>query len=240
MIFAWTAATLVEGFLISLALQKTIASRILLIPLFAISVIAASASFIVQNEQLLDQFFTQKRVIEQLKTDLSETQKAYRFGERYITRTLQRERALRDELGAIMREKEGDVALINSLIFFLIILVVQSANVYTAMTLKTEISKVSEPEIKSFREVSTETFTETTETSEPEIQKTEKTKTGKPMDETAKKMIVADLKQRRNEGIKLENLAEATGVSKSTLSKVLAYPSYPVSDEIFRKIVGKL
>jgi lambda repressor-like predicted transcriptional regulator len=124
----------------------------------------------------------------------------------------------------------------------------QTVSIYTAMTLKdgifqkqeTEVSKVSEPEIKSFREVSMETFTETPETSEPEIQKTEKTKTGKPMDETAKKMIVADLKQRRNEGMKLENLAEATGVSKSTLSKVLAYPAYPVSDEIFKRISEKI
>jgi lambda repressor-like predicted transcriptional regulator len=220
---------------------------------------------------------TQKRVIEQLEKDLKATQKAYEFGERYITRTLQRERQLRDELRAIMREKEGDITLINSLIFFLIILVVQSANVYTAMSLKNEklqkqtaeISEVSMPEIKSFHEVSVETFPETLETPETftetftetsdEKRKVsdgkgekvsvvsgtqkhgnEETETVKLIDEDAKKVIVASLKKRRNEGVKLEHLAETIGVSKSTLSKVLAYPAYPVSDEILKKISEKL
>jgi methyl-accepting chemotaxis protein len=189
LLFSWTAAFLIEGFLISLAMSKTIASRILLIPLFLISVIAASASFIVQNEQLLDELFTQKRVIEQLEKDLKATQKAYQFGERYVTRTLQRERQLRDELRAIMREKEGDVTLINSLIFFLIILVIQSANVYTAMTLKngkfqkqaTEISETkdavsdvsgSETKLETLKQVS-----ETAETRYETIAETAEKKT---------------------------------------------------------------
>jgi response regulator of citrate/malate metabolism len=129
-----------------------------------------------------------------------------------------------------------------------------------------EISEVSMPEIKSFREVSAETFPETfTETLEtfPETsdekrkvsdEKDEKvsvvsgtqkhgneeTETVKLIDEDAKKVIVASLKKRRSEGMKLEHLAETVGVSKSTLSKVLGYPAYPVSDEIFRKIAEKL
>jgi response regulator of citrate/malate metabolism len=125
-----------------------------------------------------------------------------------------------------------------------------------------EISEVSMPEIKSFREVSTETFTETLETfpetsdekrkvSDEKDEKVsvisgtqkhgnEETETVKLIDEDAKKVIVASLKKRRSEGMKLENLAETVGVSKSTLSKVLGYPAYPVSDEIFRKIAEKL
>jgi len=41
-VFAWPAASLIEGMLISLALMRTWISRILLIPLFLISVLFAS------------------------------------------------------------------------------------------------------------------------------------------------------------------------------------------------------
>lgn len=254
-IFSWTASLVIEGFLISLALSKTLISRILIIPLFCISVIAASASFVVQNERLLDQFFTQKRVIEQLKTDLSETQKAYDYGQRYTTKTLQRERQIQDELRAILKTQNGDITLINSLIFLVLVLIMQSVSIYTATTLKngnfrkpeTENSKVFEPETKSFQKISTETFTENSETSdgklerpEADTRKTERNGNGKSLNEESKKMIVDRIKECRNEGMKLEDLSGATGISKSTLSKVLAYPAYPVSDEIFKKISGKI
>lgn len=257
-IFSWTASLIIEGFLISLTISRTLISRILIIPLFVISVVAASASFIVQNERLLDQFFTQKRVIEQLKTDLSATQKAYQYGERYTTKTLQRDRQLQDDLRAIMKAQNGDITLINSLIFLILVLVMQSVSIFTAATLKngnfqkpnTENFKVSGPETKSFQEISTETFPENSENSEnsdgklerpeEETRKTEGKRNGFPLDEKSKKTIVDSLKKCRNEGRRLEDLAEATGVSKSTLSKILSWPTYPVSDDIFKKIAGKI
>jgi hypothetical protein len=253
LIFAWTAALLIEGFLISLALQKTIASRILLIPLFLISVIAASASFIVQNEQLLDQFFTQKRVIEQIKTDLYQTQKAYELGERYITRTLQRERALRDELRAIMRDKTGDITLVNSLIFFFIILVVQSANVYTATSLKDGYWKQIE------RGTETKVSIKTNETErEKDADGTEclkacdsdcdslrqsvsrlATASDRVSDGTDRDGVIAELKKLRG-GMSYREMSHKFGVSKDTVSRIITENGQGISDEIFRKIAEKL
>lgn len=189
-IFSWTASLVIEGFLISLALSRTLISRILLIPLFCISVVAASASFIVQNERLLDQFFTQKRVVEQLKTDLSETQKAYQYGQRYTTKTLQRERQLQDELRAILKNQNGDITLVNSLIFLVLVLIMQSVSIYTAATLKNgkfqkppaEISEtendVSEIVSERFRVLKRPETTETDfETAETDLEMSETTET---------------------------------------------------------------
>jgi hypothetical protein len=54
--FAWLASFLIECMLISLALMRTFTSRILLIPVFLISVISASMSFIVKNEVVMESF----------------------------------------------------------------------------------------------------------------------------------------------------------------------------------------
>jgi hypothetical protein len=272
LVFSWTAALLIEGFLISLALQKTIASRILLIPLFLISVIAASASFIVQNEQLneqlLDEFFTQKRVIEQLEKDLKATQKAYQFGERYVRRTLQRERALRDELRAIMQDKTGDITLVNSLIFFLIIFIVQSANVHTAMTLKSEKFQKQETEIPKTKDdgtefgtrsgtrgtefgtrgMETEVSTKTNdtvsdvsglETNLETLKQKPGTEFGKGENLLDRDIIIAELKSMKSR-MTYSEMSRMLGIPKTTLTRIISTQWQGISDEIFRKISEKL
>ena len=93
--FAWLASLLIEGMLVSLALMRTWASRVMLIPLFLISVMAASASFIVKNEALLEQFFQNRETAEQsrqtvelLNRDLKATEKEFDLGSKYTTSTL--------------------------------------------------------------------------------------------------------------------------------------------------------
>ncbi|MBI4690837.1 MAG: helix-turn-helix domain-containing protein [Nitrospirae bacterium] len=50
-----------------------------------------------------------------------------------------------------------------------------------------------------------------------------------------KDFVVAELKKLKN-GRSLETLSLQVGVSKSTLSKVLQYPAYQISDEVFQRI----
>jgi len=146
-IFSWLASCLIEGFIITLALSKRTPIRyLLLILLFCISVVSASASFLVKNENLLETFFTQKRVIQQLQEDLNRTRESYSYGEKYTTRTLQRERALSDELREILKGQKGDIALVNALIFFMFVLVIQATSVYVATTLKqASVSRTDTP-----------------------------------------------------------------------------------------------
>ncbi|MBI4690838.1 MAG: hypothetical protein HY754_11340 [Nitrospirae bacterium] len=178
-VFSWMASLVIEGMIISLALMRTVFSRILLIPLFVISVVSASASFIVQNEGLLNSFFKDRRVIEQLRGDITETQNQFSFNQKYTTKTLMRERRLKDELQAALKGQKGDITIANSLIFFLLVLVMQTVSIYTATALKDigliflekdkVVSGVSGTETESFQKVSavetkdgnTETFTQT-------------------------------------------------------------------------------
>jgi hypothetical protein len=156
-IFSWLASGLIEGFLITLAMSKRTPVRYLLLTLlFCISVVSASASFLMKNENILETFFTQKRVIQQLKEDLSQTRKAYEFGAKYTTKTLQRERQVMDELREVLRTQKGDVALVNAMIFFMFVLVIQATSIYVATTLKQR----PEAHIKTPTET-TETPTET-------------------------------------------------------------------------------
>lgn len=134
--FSWLASGLIEAMLISLATLRTILSRILLIPLFLISVIATSSSYIVSNEQILDTFFNQKRVISQLQKDITDEQQRFELGQKYTTKTLQRERSLKDKLNEVLDKNNGDMTLINSLIFFVIVLIMQGVSIYFCMGLK--------------------------------------------------------------------------------------------------------
>ena len=136
LIFSWIISFVIEGFLISLALSSNTLSKILLVPVFIISVVSASLSFTVKNEDLLNAFFTNKRVIEQLKADITETKKAYDFGQKYTTKTLQRERQLSDELREILKTQAADIAIVNSIVFFILVLVIQAVSVFTAASLK--------------------------------------------------------------------------------------------------------
>ena len=136
---AWLAAGLVEGMLISLALMRTLVSRLLLIPLFLISVLAASMSFVVKNEGLLNSFFQNQQVIEQLKGDLSDTQKDFQRGDKYITKTLQRSRQIKDQMLLVMDGQNGYMPLFNASVFLVLVLGLQVVSVYTAMNLKNSI-----------------------------------------------------------------------------------------------------
>jgi len=136
-VFSWLASGLIEGFLLVLAMSKRTLIRYLLLAfLYLISVVSASASFVVKNENLLESFFTQKRLIGQLQEDLIQTRKAYLFGEKYTTKTLQRERALMDELREVLKSQKGYLPIIQSVVFFIFCLALQTASVYTATTLK--------------------------------------------------------------------------------------------------------
>jgi len=259
-LFSWLASIVIEGFLISLALSKTVLSRILLVPVFLVSVIAASASFVVQNEKLLDNFFRDRRVIEQLEKHLQEIKDDYQFGQKYITKTLQRERQLQDELREILKKQEGEVTIFNALTFFIFILVMQTSSVYTAATLKSSFREFSaevsienrtensqkktvilEPNFQNFStEFSVENRTENLQ-KKTENYGTEPSTITSPSTPTAlsdedKKVIVTRLKKARQNGKKLEDLARETGLSVSTLSKVLAWPGYQVSEETFKKL----
>ncbi|MEM7828210.1 MAG: helix-turn-helix transcriptional regulator [Candidatus Aenigmatarchaeota archaeon] len=165
-VLAWILAFLIEGFLISLALMRTVISRILLVPLFLVSVTAASASFVVQNEQVLQAFITRQDVVNQIQEDLRRTEQAYQYGEKYLTRTIQRERMLRDQLREILSQRTGDIEMAKAVVFFVLVTVVQTVSVYTAMTLKKN-SAIIPPDVRGdIMEESSETPAETT-VSEP-------------------------------------------------------------------------
>lgn len=269
-IFAWTAALLIEGMLISLALMKAWASRLLLIPLFLISVMSASMSYVTKKEAVLESFLQTReaqaqtaQAIQMLKQDLTETQKQFDLGDKYTTKTLQRERAIKDRIAEIAlsaKGQAGQLTLFNSAVFFVLVLVLQLVSVYTAMTLKSRIGQKGEtqnqaqsvsrfPSAVSMETTETE-ITETwkpdngnngnTETEQPktfktEIQDIEKSEVG--LDKNA---IVASIQKLKKDGTTFEDLAGRFGVSKGTLSKLIQHPLYPVSDEIFMKVRDKL
>jgi len=215
-IFSWVASFIIEGFLLTLALSRTVVSRILIVPLFLISVVAATSSYIVQNENLLDSFLKNRKVIEQIETDLHETKKAYELGQRYTTKTLQRERQLSDELRAVLKGQDGEIALINLLIFFILVFVMQSVSVYTAMSLKSETNS--------------ETLKRNPETAE----------TVKRDSETDDRdAIIAKLKEMKSRET-LTDMSIRLGVSKATLSRVLSSGGEGISEEVFTKIASRL
>jgi DNA-binding NarL/FixJ family response regulator len=173
-VFSWIASCLIEGFIITLALSRRTPIRYLLLTLlFCISVVSASASFLVKNENLLNTFFTQKRLIQQLQDDLSQTRKAYSYGEKYTTKTLQRERALSDELREILKGQKGDIALVNALIFFMFVLVIQATSVYIATTLKQRSESIIETPVETTKTPVVEQTKRQTETESKTPQETQ-------------------------------------------------------------------
>lgn len=133
---AWLAAGLIEGMLISLALMRSIISRVLIIPLFLISVAVASMSFVVRNESLLGSFFQNQQVMDQLKHDLSDTEKDFQRGDKYTTKTLQRSRQIKDQMLLTLNNQNGYMPLFDAGVFLVLVLTLQGVSVYTAMTLK--------------------------------------------------------------------------------------------------------
>lgn len=219
-VLAWLLAFLIEGFLMNLAFMRTFLSRVLLIPLFLISVLSASASFVAQNEQLLESLIGQKAMIEQIRQDLKSTQQAYVFGEKYITKTLQRERMLQDQLREIVSHRTGYIALWKAIVFFVLVLILQSVSVYTAMSLKNDIS----PDIRSKKmtekdsEVPVSATETPAETSVSALVQRGETDINETATETSTDTdILAPLSVSKTP----EELARMTGLSKSTVYRFL-------------------
>ncbi len=239
-IFSWLAALLIEGMIISLALMRTVISRMLLIPVFLISVVAASASFIVQNEKLLDDFFKNRRIVEQLKSDITGTQSQLSLGEKYTTRTLLRERKLKDELQAVLRGQNGDVTIANSLIFLVLVLVMQGVSVYTAMTLKDGVfqKQVSEfPVTETEGNVSgfvSKRFKET-ETLKQDVSESETSETDFEKKVIDRDSIIGELAAIKSRTT-FDEMSRVFGVSKATLSRILTTRGEGISEEIFSKV----
>jgi hypothetical protein len=219
-IFSWTASLLIEGFIIVLALSKRTPIRyLLLILLFTISVVSASASFVAKNEKLLDQFFVQRRVISQLQNDLNQTQKAYQFGQKYTTKTLQRERQLQDELRQILTRQNGDLTLANALIFFCFVLVIQATSVYVATTLKHDM-KQSRETVNRDSDTAGDTVSETdSETpSDTPIETVSDTELIQPYEIDIKGIV----KRLRAEGKSYREIAKETRLSLSRVQRLLS------------------
>jgi len=213
LVFSWLASGLIEGFIITLALSKRTPIRYLLMTLlFCISVVSASASFLVKNENLLDTFFNQKRLIQQLQDDLSQTRKAYSYGEKYTTKTLQRERQVMDELRDVLRTQKGDIALVNALIFFIFVLVIQATSVYVATTLKQASILLGTDTPRRY----TDTVTDTGDTPTDTV-----TDTPIHPDDTVDTDIRDIVRRLRTEGKSYRVISKETGLSISKIQRLL-------------------
>lgn len=271
LIFSWTASLLIEAMIISAAISKGWV-RLWLIPLYLISVLTASASFWVRNEGTFEQYFEGKeaqaqtgQVVEVLKQDLATTQKDFERGDKYTTKTVQRQRAIQDRLEQVLltaKGQTGHMAVYNSLLFLVLVFVLQGVSVSTAWSLKAGISrgnrtaeahKPSQQVSKFPVLVSTETTeTETMETTETRKQgngnhgnhgsgavnnsEMERGALENPAVVLDKAAIVAAVQKLKGDGARFDALAADFGVSKGTLSKLTQYPQYQVSDEIFLKV----
>lgn len=154
---SWVLSLSIEGFLVILSMQRSWTAKLLLVPLFCISVVASSASFIIKNEDSLNKFLnlntiraaeikmeeSQKRIgqqrqeaVKQLKQDIAETQaQIQNLDGAYFTKSLQRERKLKDLLIGKMSEGEqlparadmvDYLTAYQSIVFLFIILIVQA------------------------------------------------------------------------------------------------------------------
>lgn len=256
-VFAWTASLLIEGMLISLALAKGWV-RLWLIPLFIISVLAASASFVVRNEGTLEQFIEDKeaqaqasQTVETLKQDLAATHKDFDLGEKYTTKTLQRERQIRDRLEQVLvsgKGQTGHIAFFNSLLFLVLVLVLQGVSVSTAMTLKARLShavasssqvnettailsatvrqvcetrKNGEVSLKEGQQVD---FTEEGDLSTGQIRETEgaeSLKVESPEHGDNGNGTAEKVLKLKSEGIKPDEIVRTTGLSRATVYRIL-------------------
>jgi hypothetical protein len=227
-------------------------------------------SFVTKNESTLESFLQTReaqaqtlRAVQILKYDLAETQKQFNLGDKYTTKTLQRERAIKDRIAQVMlaaKGQAGQLTLFNSALFFVLVSVLQLVSVYTSMTLKSGIGRNGEthnptPSVSKFPSaVSTETaeteITETwklnkenygnTETEQPKTFKSENRDFEKAEVVLDKNAIVASIQKLKNDGTTFEDLAGRFRMSKGTLSKLMQYPLYPVSDDIFMKVRDEL
>jgi len=239
--FAWLASFLIEAMLISLALMRTWVSRVLLIPLFLISVMAASASFVVKNEGTLEQFIQSReaqaqtgQTVESLKSDLAETQKEFDLGAKYTTSTLKRERVIKDRIEQVMstaKGQAGQLTLFNSAMFFVLVLVLQLVSIYTAMSLKNGLSHtaLSQSQASETTAVSHETVrqacenrrkggAEKLETEEVESQDLSTGENQKSGDGSSAAEEVLRLKA---QGMKPDDIAKQTGLSRATVYRLL-------------------
>jgi len=219
-VFSWLASYLIEGFIITLALSKRTPIRYLLMTLlFCISVVSASASFLVKNENLLDTFFNQKRVIQQLQEDLNRTREAYNLGRQYTTKTLARERALSDELREVLRVQKGDIALVNALIFFCFVLVIQATSVYVATTLKQSFETGNETPNETGNETPFETENETV------IETPETVKVKQPRRKVKRgvrrRVDIDRAKQLKEQGKSYREIARELGIPASKVYRLL-------------------
>lgn len=177
LIFSWIAALLVEMMIMSLAMsiKRHKASLIFLIPLYVVSTVAASSSFIASNEQELKKLFTQKQQIALIQQDLQRTQQGYSLGKKYISRTLERERKLYDMLHQLTAQTSGTITVAKAIIFFIFVTIIQASSIYIASTLtatETVITTQTET-LKQPIETDKTVMPETPETGETVIDKIE-------------------------------------------------------------------
>jgi len=136
-VFAWLAAILIECVIIILALESTKLSKLLLILVVCISVGAATGSFLSSHGDLLEKLLVKRAAVELLERDVMLTQQEGALKEKYLTKSIRRSRALRDELYKWITQSEGTYTVGYKLgAFFLLIFILQISNVYIASSLK--------------------------------------------------------------------------------------------------------
>lgn len=251
---AWILAAVIEGFLITLAIQKTIVSKLLLIPLFCISVLSSSASFVVKNEDDLLKFLNHKTLtqsntiltdkkesliqkqIKQIEKDITSAEKELEtMDRRYTTKTLERKRKLEDMLQSKIEEAKSEtntyqpVSFINYITPYKALIFLIIVFVLQSVSLYTASHMKNGLALTEISKERTETSTEIS-TENPKEISTEK---GNEID---KEKVISLLKSYKKTGKSLSDLSKKIGISTSTLSKALSYPTYPISDEVFIKI----
>ena len=281
---SWLCAIAIEGMLVSLAIMQTRYSKVLIIPLFLVSVLSASFSFIVKNEDILNSFLSSKKAIELLQKDLQQTREELQtLSNRYTTKSLQRERKIKDMMLEYVTSNQGEMVLMKSIVFLILIFVLQLSSLYTAASLKVFLVR-NENGTRLFLEQNrsengTETVSETLRNTltvsensitervlETEQKHSERNieSSGTEMEQVnkvTKKDVKKKLKEIENDQFKdfnfdiedvvkrlkherekrsLTELAKLLSVSRSTLSKMLAYPKYPVSVDAYKAVYEAL
>ncbi len=232
-VFSWLASILIECMIIALALQfrqrKT--SLIFLIPLYLISTIAASASFIVQNEGELEKMLSQKQQIELLSDDLKATKEAYSHGQKYVTRTLERERRLRDAMLQISGQASGRIATGKAVVFLILVVVMQAVSVYLASTVtashRNSVTGRNSNSVTASHSSVTGGKAEDVTAHDIPVTTTQKAEENAQRTDT-KNDIQANMKPlemqiigMRNQGLSYRQIARELGISTMTISRVL-------------------
>ncbi len=238
---AWLAAVLIEIGLISLAMMRSFMSRVLLVLLFIMSVLIASMPSVLKNEEVIHAFFQNKQIIQQLQTDLKETEKDFERGDKYTTKTLIRSRQLKDQVVQVLKSQTGDMALFNAGAFLLLVLILQGVSVYTAMGLKKNLSQSlstvslsqlqkDRPETQHLSLETSETAPETSETNREtdemkNISSAIKSHNGNGKEDgivaAATDMIKEEVLRLYSEGHKPAAIIERTGISRATCYRII-------------------